>query len=190
MAEKIFWKDPYLTKLETNVSSVNAGQITVAETIFYAFSGGQESDAGWIDKYPVLEARKQGQDIIYSLEGGHHLQTGDKVTMTIDWERRYRLMKLHFAAEIILELAYKNLKGIEKTGAHISEHKARIDFVWDENISKHIPLLEEKARELIAADLDVISDFEDEAKERRYWEVKGFAKVSCGGTHLKRTGEI
>lgn len=97
---------------------------------------------------------------------------------------------MHFAAEIILELAYKHLTGIEKIGAHIAEDKSRIDFVWGDNISKALPLLEKEAHDLISADLPITSDFDDKANERRFWEIDGFTKVSCGGTHLRRTGEI
>ena len=88
MTRKIFWQDPYLTKLDTTVQTVNANQITVMETIFYAFSGGQESDAGSIGGYKVLEARKDGKEIFYTLEDNHSLKTGDKVEILIDWERR------------------------------------------------------------------------------------------------------
>ena len=48
MVKKIFWQDPYLTELNTTVHSVAGNQVTLNETIFYAFSGGQESDAGSI----------------------------------------------------------------------------------------------------------------------------------------------
>jgi Ser-tRNA(Ala) deacylase AlaX len=110
--------------------------------------------------------------------------------MTIDWERRYRLMRLHFAAEIVLELAYQNLESIQKIGAHIARDKARIDFEWGENISTALPLLQDKALAIIQADHAIVSAFSDEAQEKRYWEIGGFARVPCGGTHLKRTGEI
>lgn len=190
MVEKVFWTDPYLTKIDTHVSSVNANDITVDRTILYAFSGGQESDAGWIHGYSVLQARKEGHEIIYTIGEGHGLKVGDQVTMTVDWERRYRLMRLHFAAEVVLELAYKQLTGIEKIGAHISQDKARIDFAWYENISESFPWIGKEFREIIEADLDIISAFSDKGNGRRYWEVKGFSKVSCGGTHLKKTGEV
>lgn len=55
--EKIFWSDPYLTKLATQVTSVEGDTITLEKTIFYALSGGQESDHGTIGSHPVLEAR-------------------------------------------------------------------------------------------------------------------------------------
>ncbi|PUA40371.1 alanyl-tRNA editing protein [Paenibacillus elgii] len=190
MVEKVFWTNPYLTELNTRVTSANGDDITVEQTIFYAFSGGQESDSGMIGGFSVKQARKDGQEIIYTLEEGHGLKVGNQVAMTIDWNRRYRLMRLHFAAEVILELAYKHLEGIEKIGAHIAQDKARIDFVWHENISQSFPFIEKESRKIIEANLDIVSAFSDEENERRYWEVNGFSRVPCGGTHLKKTGEV
>lgn len=187
---KLFWQDPYRTTLATQVATVAGNDVTLAETIFYAFSGGQESDAGTIGGHPVLAARKEGRDILYTLAEGHGLRAGDPVTVEIDWTRRSKLMRLHLAAEIILELAYQTLPGIEKIGAHIAADKARIDFAWGENIASLFPMLQEKAGTLIAADHPITSAFSDETTQRRYWEIAGFARVPCGGTHLKRTGEI
>jgi Ser-tRNA(Ala) deacylase AlaX len=190
MIKKLFWHDPYLTRIDTYITSVNEQVVTTAETIFYAFSGGQERDSGTIAQQPVLDARKDGLEIVYTLPAHHGLKVGDAVAMTIDWERRYRLMRLHFAAEIILELAYQQLSGIEKIGAHIAADKARIDFVWAENIAQALPMLMAKAHELITANHAIVSAFSDELNERRYWEIAGFARVACGGTHLKHTGEV
>ncbi|MCP8967641.1 alanyl-tRNA editing protein [Ectobacillus ponti] len=190
MVRKVFWEDPYLTELDTTVVSVNGNEITVEDTIFYAFSGGQESDAGTIGGCSVLQAVKQGKEIIYTLPEGHGLAAGDKVLMCIDWDRRYRLMRLHFAAELILELVYQHLGDVQKIGAHIAQDKSRIDFALSDNIAAHFPLLQERAHALITANHDIISSFSEEETERRTWEIHGFSKVPCGGTHLKRTGEV
>jgi Ser-tRNA(Ala) deacylase AlaX len=138
----------------------------------------------------VVEARKERLEIIYTLEDGHGLKRGDAVTMRVDWERRYRLMGLHFAAEIILELAYQNLGSITKIGAHIAQDKSRIDFEWGESIANAFPMLHDKARAIIRANQPITSAFSDEAQERRYWAVEGFGHVACGGTHLRKTGEV
>jgi Ser-tRNA(Ala) deacylase AlaX len=190
MTKKLFWENPYLTQLDTQIVTVNGDDVTVGETIFYAFSGGQESDAGTVDGHHVLQARKDGKDIIYTMEQNHALKPGDQVTMIIDWDRRYRLMRLHFAAEIILELAYQNLPSITKIGAHIASDKSRIDFEWGENIATAFPSIQEKARAIIEANHHIVSAFSDEEQQRRYWEIIGFARVPCGGTHLRRTGEV
>lgn len=190
MTRKVFWEDPYRTELQTHVTSVNGGDITVAETIFYALAGGQESDQGTIGNRPVLQARKEGREIVYTLEADHGLNAGDQVSIRIDWQRRYRLMRLHFAAEIILELAYQNLGSIQKIGAHIAQDKARIDFEWIENISALFPMFLEKSSAIVEANHDIVSAYSDEEHEKRYWEIHGFSRVPCGGTHLKKTGEV
>lgn len=189
MVRKVFWEDPYLTTLTTHVTSVEGNNITVDSTIFYAFSGGQESDKGTFNNYEVIKASKHEHEIIYTIED-HQFQVGDEVIMKIDWQRRYRLMRLHFAAELILELAYQYAKGIEKIGAHISSEKARIDFIWDKNISQMFEFLESQVCQLVKEDHEIISEFSDEDNERRYWKIEGFSQVSCGGTHLKKTSEI
>jgi len=190
MTRKVFWEDPYLTQLETRVTSVDDNDITVEQTIFYAFAGGQESDHGTIGNSRVLQARKEGNEIVYTLENGHGLKPGDRVKMRIDWERRYRLMRLHFAAEIVLELAYQQLRSVKKIGAHIAQDKARIDFEWGENISKMFPIIQEQACRIVEANQEIVSAFSDEDAEERYWDISGFARVPCGGTHLRKTGEV
>jgi Ser-tRNA(Ala) deacylase AlaX len=190
MTLKCFWDDPYLTKIDTQITSVNGDDVTVAETIFYAFSGGQESDTGTIGGQHVVEARKDGKEIIYTLDAGHVLPVGEPVTVQIDWDRRYRLMRLHFAAELVLELSYRQFASIEKIGAHIAQDKARIDFTWGENIAAALPTIREQANALIDADHPIVSAFSDEENQKRYWEIAGFTRVPCGGTHLRRTGEV
>src|SRR5262249_21682335 len=105
--------------------------------------------------------------------------------ITIDWARRYRLMRLHFAAELVLELVCRRIPAIEKIGAHIAEDKARIDFQHDRNIAELLPDLAGEALRIIRADQPIISAFSDETSGQRYWEIAGFSRVPCGGTHLK-----
>src|SRR5689334_24444273 len=106
--KKIFWVDPYRTELETTVTSVNGNIITLEETIAYAFSGGQQSDSGTINGFNILNAQKKGKEIYYTIDSDHNIQTGNLIQLFIDWEKRYKIMKLHFAAEIILELVNQN----------------------------------------------------------------------------------
>ena len=190
MTLKRFWAVPYLTRLETRCAAVAGDEVTVAETIFYAFSGGQESDHGTLGGHEVLAARKAGREIFYRLPAGHGLEPGAPVVMAIDGERRHRLMRLHFAAEIVLELACRELRLAEKIGAHIAADKARIDFAWPENVAKHLPALAAAANRIVAADHAIVSAFSDEAAEQRYWQIPDFARVPCGGTHLRRTAEV
>lgn len=190
MTVKVFWQDPYLTEIETIIQTIDGNRITVDKTIFYAFSGGQESDAGTIAGRKVVEAQKLGRQIYYTLESTEELEPGMRVPMIIDWARRYNLMKLHFAAEIVLELICKKYSEAVKVGAHIAQEKARIDFEWGQSMSPLLPRIQEDAQAIINSNQDIISAFSDEASERRFWEINEFGQVPCGGTHLRKTGEI
>lgn len=190
MTHKVFWDDPYQVELESTVSRVDGPCIELEETIFYAESGGQESDTGTIGGIQVIKAEKQGLSIVYTLEREPNFQAGAIVTTQIDWARRYALMKLHFAAEVILEVVTHRFPEMTKVGAHISADKSRIDFEWHESIKPLLPELQQQAQSVIDSHADIISDFSDTSEQRRYWKVEGFAQVPCGGTHLKNTSEV
>lgn len=190
MVRKIFWLDSYRSTHKTRIAGVDDQRVRLEETIFFAFSGGQESDAGTVAGHTVLAAEQDGLDIVYTLPPGHGLQAGDEVEVLIDWDRRYRLMRLHFAAEMVLQIVYKLRPGIERIGAHISADKARVDFALDGNIAALFPRIEAQVAALLAADLPIVTAFADEAADRRYWEVDGFARMPCGGTHPRRTAEV
>ena len=187
--QKVFWDNPYQTVLNTRVKEINGAEVLFEQTIAYSFSGGQESDVAHINQVQVLSSRKEGYLIYYELPADHGLQPGDEVEMKIDWDRRYKLMRLHFAAELILELVTKKLN-LEKLGAHISESKSRIDFVWDQNISSIFEEILSEYKNIIEQDLKIQTGFFDEATQRRYWKIDGFAEVHCGGTHVKSTKEV
>jgi Ser-tRNA(Ala) deacylase AlaX len=190
MTIKYFWLDPYLARHQTRVATVAGDKVSVESTIFFAFSGGQESDHGAIGGRPVLHAQRDGLELVYTLPEDHGLAPGQAVEIAIDWDRRYKLMRLHFAAELVLELFYRTLSGVGKVGAHVSPDKARIDFAWPESISPLLPEITSAANAIVESDLAISCAFEDERSERRYWEIDGFSRVPCGGTHVKRTGEI
>lgn len=186
---KVFWDNPYQTRLITHVLSLNGNRILFNETIVFSFSGGQESDKAYINGMPILHSEMEGKLIYYTLPEHHGLSVGDEVLMEIDWGRRYKLMRLHFAAEIVLELVTRKL-GIEKIGAHIAETKARIDFFYDKNISPFLESILAEYNEIIARNAAIKTDFSDIENQRRYWEVEGFSRVPCGGTHVKSTAEV
>ena len=187
--QKVFWDNPYQHALSTTVTSVNDNQVLFAQTIAYSFAGGQESDIATVNGIPILSSTMTGNLIYYTLPDGHGLRAGDPVTMIIDWPRRNRLMRLHFAAELVLEIVTQNFK-LEKVGAHIAESKSRIDFKADENISTHFPLILEQYKAIITKNLPIHKDYSDVATQRRYWKIDGFAQVPCGGTHVDTTGEV
>ncbi|MBT4880864.1 MAG: alanyl-tRNA editing protein [Alphaproteobacteria bacterium] len=186
---KVFWENPYQCSLVTKLLSVVGDDLLFEETIAFSFSGGQESDKAFINGQPILDSRIEGKYIYYTLENGHRFHPGDTVTMEIDWFRRFRLMRLHFSAELILELVTRRLR-VEKIGAHISETKARIDFAYDENISSIFNGILSEYNEIIERDDIINTGYSDIENQRRYWKIEGFAEVPCGGTHVKSTAEV
>jgi len=190
ITKKLFWEDPYLTETLAIVTSVDGDIITLNQTIVFAFSGGQQSDSGTIAGHEIIKAEKNDTEVQYTMPQNHGISVGEEVVVNIDWDKRYRLMKLHFAAELVLELVCQDYNQPEKIGANINTDKARVDFFWNGNISETFPALESKIKTMVDSDLPIVSDYIDTGSERRYWEIEGFAKVNCGGTHLRRTGEI
>ena len=186
---KIFWNNPYQTTLDTTVLAVDGNKILFADTIAYSFAGGQESDKAWVNGIPILSSIMEGNLIYYTLADNHGLQAGEHVTMTIDWPRRHKLMRLHFAAELILEIVTQKYH-LEKVGAHISETKARIDFKSDNNISPLFPDIRAKYNTIITSNVTIEKGYSDVANQRRFWKIDGFAQVPCGGTHVNSTAEV
>ena len=78
----------------------------------------------------------------------------------------------------------------EKIGEHIAEDKARIDFIYYQNISTLFQDLLADYNQIISSDLSIQTGYLDEVSKRRYWRIEGFSQVPCGGTHIKSTKEV
>lgn len=206
--KKVFWENPYQTRLEAMVTHCDGNTIVLDKTIGFSESGGQESDRITINDIDVLFSNMDKSPpffIYYTLPEGHGLMPGDLVVMKIDWLRRNRLMRLHFTCELILvlmnRLFNKTPEGIElnpeeidsiikKRGAHIAENGARVDFESPVNISGYFPHILEQYNRIIAADLPIEKGFLDEVNQIRYWRLPNIATVPCGGTHIHSTSEV
>ena len=187
--KKLFWEDAYLSECDASVVKVNGDKIVLDQTIAYAFSGGQDRDYGTIGDYEILEAELIGNEIEYTIAIDHTLKVGDQVHLSIDWDRRYRLMRLHFLGDIVLQMILKRYPDLERIGAHVGENKSRIDFIMDFNIRDMFDDLMEELNEIIVQDYPIELAFEDDENQVRYWKMNGFSE-HCGGTHIKSTGEI
>ncbi len=186
---KLFWEDPYKTECEANVVKVNNNEVILDQSIFYAFSGGQASDSGTINNIPVIEARKSGDEIVYVLESPPNFKEGDKVKVKIDWDTRYKLMKLHAASHIIYFLV-QHKTGLKKIiGSNVTVDKGRLDYEYPESIASILPEVEEKANEQFNQDSGIRIHPDSADPNKRWWECKDW-KVPCGGTHPKSTQEI
>ena len=215
---RLFWENPYSKECNAKVEAINGNEVKLSQSIFFAFSGGQESDSGTIGGIPVKEARKEADgNITYILESAPTFSPGQEVRVAIDWEKRYRIMKLHTAAHVVWFL-FEKKTGVKKLiGSNVTNEKSRIDYEFPESVSSMLPELEKEVNELISKGAEIKTYADAENPERRWWEMglchleptaQGSAapvpnaqgasalssrcqfKCPCGGTHLRNLKEI
>ena len=174
--------------------SANGKNVKLDQTVYYAFSGGQESDTGSISGIPVVNAVKQGDkesiiDIEYELEKEPYFKVGDTVTVTIDSERRKKLRNLHSASHILYYFLADKIGEVKIMGSHIGEKKARIDFKYEKSISNIIPEIEQEVNDFLKENHMIIMNENASKTNLRWWSCNNW-KIPCGGTHPKSTKEI
>ena len=198
----------------TSLTQKKEGLIFLEQTPFYAESGGQVGDSGVIVskgvEFRVQDTQKIGDHLVHigSLKKGS-LTNGMSVEATINNNRRRRITANHSATHL-LNSALKRIlgSGVEQRGSLVDEHHLRFDFtcpnaVTDEQIRKIETLVNEEIRKNTLTITETMS--KDEALEKgalaffgeKYGEKvrvlslgKDFSVELCGGTHVKRTGDI
>jgi Ser-tRNA(Ala) deacylase AlaX len=188
----LFLDDPYQSGGDAKVLKVEDNKVWLDQTIFYAFSGGQASDTGMIDKNKVKDVQKQDKTIVHIMEDKPSFQEGDMVEMKLDWDRRFNLMRLHSAAHIVHKI-FADKTGIKKLiGSNISPEKARLDYAYEENINSFLPEIEKEVNELIEKQIDIKTFPDEDNPEKRWWQLNSYEdwKMPCGGTHVRNTREI
>ena len=211
MTEKLFWQDQYLKEFEGKVIEIRGKEVILDKTVFYARSGGQPGDTGEINGIKVIDTYYDNKgNIVHLLEKEPNFNVGDIVKGKIDWERRYKLMRLHTALHILSAVLNNLFGNIKITGSQIYEDKARIDFDLDKLDDESVKKIEEKANEIVNKDLPVYAKFINKEElekmpqlkrlmdEKRYEKydvlrVVGIGDIDIqldGGTHVKFTKEI
>ena len=190
MVIKLFWKDPYMKECYAKVTAIEGNKVWLDQTIFFAFSGGQASDKGAINGINVLEAVKRSEDeIYYVLEKEPNFAVGDNVKVDIEWDYRYKIMKLHSAAHIVYYFFIEKAGEQKVIGSNISIDKARLDFAYNESVGPLLEEIQEKTNKTIDEGIDIKMFYDEKDPTRRLWEC-GKWLMPCGGTHVKNTKEI
>lgn len=194
MTQKLFWKDPYQTACKATVTEINGKKIKLDKTIFYAFSGGQESDGGTIGGINVLTATKQGDkesiiDIEYELEQEPKFHVGDIIEISIDAEKRAKLMKLHSAAHLVYYFVIEKLGPLKVIGSNITSEKARMDFLYEKPITEILTEIETEVNHFLSECHEILRK-QDEKNPDLWWWICESWKMPCGGTHVRNTKEI
>ncbi len=189
MSRKLFWEDPYMKTAKVQVVSIDGTDVVVDKTIFFAFSGGQADDYGSVGGIKLSGLRVEGDDIVHVLEREADFSVGDEVELALDWDRRYRIMKLHSAAHIVYFFAVDLIGQKELIGSNVDVSKSRIDFVMECSIGEYLPEIERLSNEFIAGNREIVTQDDEDNSGRRIW-VCGDMSMPCGGTHVKNTQEI
>ena len=210
--EWLFRDDAYLREAGARVIAVHERGIELDRTIFYPQGGGQVGDTGVITRengepIGVIDTRKgDTADAVMHLlaPGAPNPEVGETLALAIDWERRYRLMRLHTALHVLSCIVVAPV-----TGGNIAPDKARLDFDIDMSLLD----AERIAREtnaLIARGTPTetvwITDEELDARPElvktmsvqpprgsgrvRLLRIPGIDLQPCGGTHVANIGEI
>ncbi len=192
------------------------GELILDETPFYAESGGQVGDTGVIEgsgfRFLIKDTRKQGGVIIHhgvleSLEG-RVPRRGELVKATVDADRRELILKNHTATHL-LHWALHRVLGPHATqqGSLVHPDYLRFDLTHFQPISEEEQtrierLVNDKVRDNVevrthetslveAKAAGVIALFGEKYGERvRVVDTGGFSRELCGGTHVRRTGDI
>ena len=212
MTELLYLNDSYLKAFEAKVVSVTDGKFVVLDKCaFYPQGGGQPSDTGCLEKegikMKVVFAKKIGGDVSLQVENCE-LTEGDVVKGVLDWEKRYKFMRMHTTAHILSAVIFKEL-GCLITGNQLGEEKSRMDFNVEDFDRDLILSFEEKANNEIKKNVPVTISvmpteeaFKNESlfrlkdilpkglKELRIVKIGDIDIQADGGTHVKNTSEI
>ena len=204
MTEEIFDQDPYVFEFEGAVVSVNGNEVILDSTAFYPGGGGQVCDTGTISGKNVIEVFRKNDDIVHIIPG-HDLKVGSLVWGSVDWNRRYDLMKGHTAEHLLFGSLKKNFPelGIVKifispeskyvvvdkdvSWETIREAVKRVNGVIADNVSIRKSTMERDDPELenVRVDLDKVK-----TNEITVIEIGDADAAACSGIHVMETDEL
>ena len=190
------------------------GAIVIDFTPFYAESGGQVGDVGYIfageNRFEVRDTQKIKAAVFgqFGVQTSGRLKVGDSVTAKVDDEIRNANMRNHSATHL-MHKALRDVLGehVEQKGSLVTAESTRFDISHPQAVtSEEIAEVERRVNEAILANVAVnaaIMSMEDAQKtgammlfgekygdEVRVLQMGGFSTELCGGTHVSRTGDI
>ena len=190
------------------------GAIVIDFTPFYAESGGQVGDVGYIfageNRFEVLDTQKIKAAVFgqFGVQTSGRLKVGDSVTAKVDDEIRNANMRNHSATHL-MHKALRDVLGehVEQKGSLVTAESTRFDISHPQAVTaEEIAEVERRVNEAILANVAVnaaIMSMEDAQKtgammlfgekygdEVRVLQMGGFSTELCGGTHVSRTGDI
>ena len=183
--------------------------VVLDRTSFYPRGGGQEPDHGTIGGFDVVDVSKHGNIVLHELKGGT-IKEGDTVSCVVDSKRRDDITKNHTSTHI-LNSSSRSVLGswVWQHSAFKEEDHARLDITHHSALTDdEIVKIENLANSVVDKNMSVtIENFDRGDAEQKYGfkiyqggivpvksvrivSIEDFDIEACGGTHVKKTGEI
>jgi misacylated tRNA(Ala) deacylase len=220
--DEVCYRDAYARREEARVlevAEVEGGPLVVLDTTsFYPGGGGQPSDRGVILRsgdgrsWTVRGARRVGGEIVHELEAtddGEPPRAGDRVTVEVEWARRYALMRTHTALHALCGVVWRDY-GALVTGGNMEPGAGRMDFEFERMSGELVGAIEAKVNEELGAQRDVrvnvlrraeafsipdlirtkVNLLPEGIEQIRTIEIVGLDLQADGGTHVANTREV
>jgi alanyl-tRNA synthetase len=206
--ERLYYADSYLTHFDAKVvdRDPDRHRLYLDQTAFYPTSGGQQFDTGSLlvggAALPVIDVVDEGERIAHVLaEDAPAAASGTPVVGDIDWARRFDHMQQH-SGQHLLSAVFQELLGAGTLSVHFGEETSTIDLDAAALSPEQLQAVERRANRAVFEDREVSTAVEDAAQAAglrkastregalRIISIAGLDRSACGGTHVRRTGEI
>ncbi len=200
---------------DAKVVMAEGGVVTLTETPFYAESGGQVGDTGWLEtesgvRIAVLDTTRDGDTIIHHCDpdSAADLEPGTTVSARVDGARRQAIMRNHTATHLLHAVLRETLGAhVEQRGSVVAPDRLRFDFSHFSAVTpEERNAIERRVNEFVWENIGVEpfeTDLEDAKRQgamalftEKYEDRVRVVRIGdvslelCGGTHLGATGEI
>jgi len=216
MTELLYQTDSYLRQFDANITSVLQEErgVVLGRTAFYPGGGGQPCDFGTLTvkgvTYPVDKVKKQGEDVLHFLGGDLPLPSMGAVSHgTLDWARRYELMRTHTALHVLCGTIFRDY-GAHVTGGDMQPLKGRLDFEFETMRGELVREIETAINKEVAQAREIrvkilpreeafqipdlirtkINLLPEGIMQVRTVEIVGLDLQADGGTHVHNTNEV
>lgn len=213
MTGALYLTDAYLRRFPATVQRLSGRDVVLDQTAFYPAGGGQPSDSGHLrvpggSSARVGEVRKEGGEILHTVDDPSGFASGMAVEGELDWPRRLAHMRYHTALHVLSGVVFRRV-GSGITGNQIYEDRARMDFSvpgFDRSMADsfidavNVVLSEHRAvtvRFLPRAEavkdptlVRVAQELMPEVENVRLIDIEGFDVQADGGTHVRNTSEV
>jgi misacylated tRNA(Ala) deacylase len=207
--------DSYLKEFEAKVESVSGNAVILDQTAFHPLTGGVGCDLGWliegnirfhVTRVEIDRATKVVTHLLDAEPTG--LNAGNPANGSIDWNRRYCLMRLHTAAHLIAAVMYRDYSALI-TGGQVDVDQAKLDFnlprtdreIFEDAVRKaneeaakqvelKIYFLSREEALKVPGVVKLAERMPPEERELRIVEIPGIDLQADGGPHVENTGEI